>query len=149
MTVSALCRSCALCCEGALFRYALLAEGEALRLEQLGVPTTARRDGSKALRLGCSAVRERACGIYPSRPRACEAFFCQLAFRVRDGLTGFDEAAKVVAEARQLLADVAAGLPPPADGEPPSVLERAYQHGLRDGPAPLRRAERFLQEHFL
>lgn len=149
MTVSALCQDCAICCQGVLFRYALLGDEEAARLEARGVGTTRRRDGRRALRLGCSALRGTQCSVYEARPSACRAYFCRLAFGLRDGATPWEEAVRILERARAALAEVAAGLPPRSDDDPPSVIERAHQYGLRDGPGPLRRAEAFLKEYFL
>lgn len=149
MSVSTLCQACALCCQGALFRWALVDETEATRLQSRGVPTGRRRDGRRALRLGCSALRGTVCGLYSDRPRACDAYFCVLAFAVRDGRVALEAALRTVEQAQTLLAEVEAGLPPPAEDDPPSVIERAHHYGLREGPEPLRRAEAFLREHFL
>lgn len=149
MSVSALCQACGLCCRGALFRWARLDEAEARRLQARGLAVGRRRDGQHALRLGCAALRGTVCGLYAERPRACDAYFCALAFAVRDGRLAPEDARRTVEGAQALLAEVEASLPPPAEDDPPSLLERAHLRGLRDGPEPLRRAEAFLREHFL
>ena len=149
MTVGELCQECGVCCRGAFFRYALLSDDEVERLRGLGVPTARRRNGQKAIRLGCAALEGTRCSIYDSRPRACDAYFCQLAFRLRDGAVAAEEARRIVAEAKGLLEAIEADLPPPLEGDSPSPVERAYQHGLRSGPAALRRAEVMWRAHFL
>ncbi|MBI5543155.1 MAG: YkgJ family cysteine cluster protein [Deltaproteobacteria bacterium] len=149
MTVGELCQLCGLCCQGAFLRYALLDANEAVRLESLGVPTTTRRDGQRALRLGCRALSGTRCAIYQARPAACDSYFCQLAFRLRHGVVAPEIASQVVEQAQALLREIEADLPPRAEDDPPSVMERAHHHGLLSGPALLRRAEALFREHFL
>ena len=149
VTVGELCQSCGVCCQGAFFRYALLSEGEVARLSSLGIPTSKRRNGHPAIRLGCAALRGTSCSIYQTRPKACDAYYCQLVFRLRDGRMAPDEAVRVVEQAKSLLAQIEADLPPRAEDDSPSPMERAYQHGLRSGPALLRQAEALFREHFL
>ena len=149
VTLGELCQICGVCCHGAFFRYALLSDEEVLRLKELGIPTARRRNGQAAIRLGCAALRGTRCGIYEQRPKACDAYFCQLAFRMRDGLISPEEATHVVEQARSLLAQIEAEIPPRAEDDPPSPMERAYQHGLLSGPALLRQAEALFRQHFL
>ncbi|MBI5543678.1 MAG: YkgJ family cysteine cluster protein [Deltaproteobacteria bacterium] len=149
MTVGELCVACGICCRGAFFRYALLSDEEVGRLHALGIPTATRRNGQKAIRLGCAALRGTACTLYEVRPRVCHAYFCQLAFRLRDGLVTPEAARQIVAETQAVLAQLEAELPPRAEGDPPSAVERAYQYGLSSGPALLRRAEALFREHYL
>ena len=149
MTLSELCQACGICCQGALFRYALLSQEEVDRLQARGVPTTKRRNGALALRLGCTALSGTVCTIYEVRPKACDAYYCQLALRLRGGLISAEEATRLVAQARTFLSEIEGQLPPPGHDEPRSAIERAHQHGLRDGPDLLRQTEDFLREHFL
>jgi hypothetical protein len=149
VTVGDLCKDCGVCCRGAFFRYALLTDSEVDRLAALGIPTSTRRNGQKAIRLGCAALNGTRCRIYLERPRACDAYFCQLAFRLRDGLVSPEEAQRVISGAQALLARIEADLPPAQPDDSPSPMERAYQHGLRSGPQRLREAEALWHEHFL
>ena len=149
MTVGELCQICGVCCRGAFFRYALLSDAEVEQLKAKGIPTAVRRNGQQAIRLGCAALRGKRCSIYLERPKACDAYFCQLAFRLRDGLMSPDQVLAVVRETQDLLAKIEADLPPAMEGDPPSMMERAYQHGLRSGPALLRQAEALFREHYL
>lgn len=149
MPVSALCQACALCCSGALFRYAPLREDELARLQALGADTYRRRDGTAALRLGCARLQGTRCGLYAERPFACQDYLCQLALRLRDGALPLGQALERVREAQAMLARMEAELPPRAEDEPRSVTQRAHQHGLASGPQLLRQAEEFLAEHFL
>jgi hypothetical protein len=145
--VGDLCQACGVCCQ-VLFRYALLTDEEVDRLAKLRVPTTRRRNGEKALRLGCSALAGTRCGIYEARPKACDDFFCLLALRLRVGQVGYEEALGIVRAVQGMLSQMEEQLPPRAEDEPRSVIERAHDHGLSEGPQLLRRTEDFLREHF-
>ena len=149
MSVPALCQACALCCSGALFRWAPLREDEVARLKALGVETCRRREGTPGLKLGCPRLEGTRCGIYADRPFACQDYLCQLAFRLRDGAVTLEQALDRVREAQAMLSRMEAELPPRADDEPRSVPQRAHQHGLASGPRLLRQAEELLAEHFL
>ncbi|MGC4118275.1 MAG: YkgJ family cysteine cluster protein [Myxococcales bacterium] len=149
MTMGELCQVCGVCCRGAFFRYALLSDAEVEQLKAKGIPTAVRRNGQKAIRLACAAQRGALCSIYLERPKACDAYFCQLAFRLRDELVTADRALEVVRQTQDLLAQIEADLPPPIEGDSPSMMERAYQHGLRSGPGLLRQAEALFREHYL
>lgn len=149
MTVSELCQACGLCCRGALFRYASLLPEEATRLEQHGIRPYTRRDGRAAMHLPCSGLSGTRCGLYEARPRACDAYFCQVVFKLRAGKLTADEALEVVREAQARFQRLVEALPPKQPDDPESELERAHLHGLVEGPAPLRSVEAFLQEHFL
>lgn len=149
MTLGELCTFCGVCCRGAFFRYALLTDAEVEQLRAKGIPTAVRRNGQKAIRLGCAALRGTLCTIYQERPKACDAYFCQLAFRLRDGLMTEDQVVAVVKRTHELLAAIEADLPPAIEGDPPSMMERAYQYGLKSGPGLLREAEALFREHYL
>jgi len=149
MTMGELCQLCGVCCRGAFFRYALISDAEEAMLRAKGIPTSVRRNGQKAIRLGCAGQHGTLCSIWQERPRACEAYFCQLAFRLRDGLVTAEQAVAAVRQTQELLARIEADLPPAVEGDSPSLMERAYQYGLLSGPALLRQAEALFREHYL
>jgi len=86
--LAALCRACAMCCDGSLFGRTTL------RPEEVG---TARRTGLRVLpseagfEQPCAALQRddpprgagRTCAIYAERPRACRTFVCRLYARHR------------------------------------------------------------------
>jgi hypothetical protein len=148
-SLSDLCLSCGLCCDGSLFRYVRLAPSEAERLVRAGCEVAARRDGSPALRLGCAGLRGLRCGLYADRPEGCRAFVCSAGAAFLSGVLSFAGALELIREGRSLVAQVERALPEGAPLEPRSVLQRAAAVGLRGGPEPLRRAQAFLRAHFL
>ncbi len=149
MTVSELCQSCGLCCRGALFRYAALLPEERPRLEPHGIRPYTRRDGRSAMPLPCRGLEGTKCALYQDRPRACDAYFCQVVFEYRQGKLTTEAALGIVQEAQARFQRLVEALPPKLPDDPDSELERAHLHGLVEGPAPLRSVEAFLQEHFL
>ena len=71
------------------------------------------------------------------------------ALRLADDSQALEAALSRVAEARRLVAEVARGLPPPAEGSRDNPMQRARAEGLLTGPEPLRLADAFLREHFV
>jgi Fe-S-cluster containining protein len=80
-----LCRSCALCCDGALFGRVRLApeEVEPARRRGLRVVASGTSFEQPCAALGATGEGERACAIYGERPGACRAFTCRLYERHR------------------------------------------------------------------
>ncbi len=148
MTVSDLCLACGLCCEGTLFLYVGLNAGELSRLEARGLPVVRKKDGSLLMRLGCTALDGARCTAYQDRPDNCRGYFCALAQQLHLGSISSDSALQIVQRARALVDEVAQNLPPRREGDPCSAVQRAHEVGLLCGPAPLRRLEDFLAEHF-
>jgi hypothetical protein len=120
--LSALCRSCGLCCDGSLFgRVDLEArEVEGARTHRLRVVA-----GGRCFEQPCGALAaipgssgERACAVYEERPRSCRRFECRLYSKYRGEGGPIDEPLSVVRRARLLLAralDDANVAPPPAE----------------------------------
>jgi len=72
---SALCRSCALCCDGTLFDNVRLGEDDLAAARRLRLPLLVR--GSQtSFTQPCPHSRDRSCGIYDERPGACRTFVC-------------------------------------------------------------------------
>lgn len=78
--LTTLCRSCGLCCDGALFGRVPLDGDEvaSARKNRLHV-----LDSGKAFEQPCAALSEQGCSIYGTRPRACRKFVCLLHERHR------------------------------------------------------------------
>jgi Fe-S-cluster containining protein len=148
VTVSELCQSCGLCCEGTLFRFVGVTAEEADRLERAGVPSFRRKRGGLAIRLACRALAGTRCGIYPLRPANCAGYWCALALAVLRGEVSSEAAAATVFEAKERLRRIERLLPPRGADEPTSVLQRARNLGLPDGPGLLREFDAFLDTHF-
>lgn len=124
MLASALCQSCALCCDGSLFHSVPL-EG---RPAPAGAETVTREDGTRHMRLPCPALKNRSCSEYAARPAACQRYNCLLVRALSEGEIDLAEAQQTVEVARELIANVRTGTSP------------MYQ---------AREAEQYLRKHFL
>src|SRR5688572_21470797 len=114
---SALCRTCALCCDGSLFASVPL-DGPPPTAP--GVELNLREDGSaSSLRLPCGALEGRSCSLYESRPTICRKFECLLVRALDEGEIDRSEAQRTVRTAHQLIAELG-----PAEPRV-SVMQRA------------------------
>ncbi len=104
MSVSALCQSCALCCNGALFSHVPVDPEEVIALRVLGITSHTRPDGTVAMEQPCAALEGTRCGIYAQRPKRCRAFNCLLATALQEGETTLNEALEIVREAKEKFA---------------------------------------------
>ena len=120
---SDLCRSCGLCCTGALYSHVGLEAAEAEQLSRAG-GTVAYEDGrahmEQPCRHHCSAS---GCSIYERRYAACRQFRCALLVKVEDGQIGEEAARRTISTAKQLLE--AAG---------PLALTRTGRSAIRSAP---------------
>lgn len=137
MSVSSLCQSCALCCDGSLFATVPLQEHE-----RAG-------EGAASFAQPCADLSGSACSRYSTRPAACRKFTCLLAGALAEGEVDDEEARARVDEAKALIARVAAQLP--VMEAPGSVMQRARQLQEPSPSLALSRdaAESFLRRHFL
>lgn len=100
-SVSLLCPTCGLCCNGVLFGDVELQHGDdAKQLAGLGVDLF-RKSRKTAFSQPCSCFDGRLCGIYVSRPKQCRAFECGLLKRVNAGKLTVNAASKTIAQARR------------------------------------------------
>ncbi len=155
MSLSTLCQRCGLCCDGSLFSHVPLQLEEVAPARRNELDVVELVGGSPALRLGCSALKDRRCTLYAERPLGCHAYSCRLFNEVAGGRLSLDEGLAVVDRAHALLSALEANLPADTDAHPSPVLERARFADLSEsgGPSPETRAlrertEAFLDEHF-
>lgn len=155
MSLSELCRSCGLCCDGNLFSHVPLQGAEVDAARRNGLEVVSLANGSPALSQCCTALKGRQCTLYTERPEGCRRYACRLFNAVAGGTVSFEEARSVVEQAHTLLAAVERGLAPCTDPRPASVLERArFAAWGEDGgfssetSAARERAEAFLDQHF-
>ncbi|MFY0564438.1 YkgJ family cysteine cluster protein [Archangium lansingense] len=155
MSLSELCRSCGLCCDGNLFSHVPLQRAEADAARRNGLEVVSLADGSPAVRQCCTALKGRSCTLYAERPEGCRRYACRLFNALAGGTVSFEEARSVVEQAHALLSAVERGLAPDTDPRPTSVLERARfaAWGEAGGfsseiDAARERAEAFLDQHF-
>ena len=101
----ALCVSCGLCCDGTLYGSVAVEEGEAPRLQRMGL-TVVAGDGQTTMPQPCGALRGCLCAVYADRPSACARYECALRKDVRAGARGLAEGLAAVARVRALLGAV-------------------------------------------
>ena len=95
--LSALCQSCALCCDGTLFQLVKLEPEELPRAADLGLRLLADHH---AFAQPCRCLAGGSCGIYTQRPRACRTFRCRLYASDRS----LELSLRIVERTRELLA---------------------------------------------
>ena len=130
MTLSDLCLSCGLCCDGTLFRHVEISAPERERLVQLGIGVGTRRKHD-VMWLPCGKLDGARCTIYEQRPGGCQRFVCALGRRLTAKEVAYDGALAQVREMQSALRALSEVLPP---GEGP-VLRRARE--LIDAPRPV------------
>ncbi len=89
-----ICQSCALCCDGTLFRDF-----------QADAPTAG------LVAQPCACLHGRLCGVYPDRPRACRDFECRVVKSLQAGTLDVAGAQHLITTAQSLLAQLDALLP--------------------------------------
>ncbi len=101
-----LCKSCGLCCSGALFDYVPVDELERPRLTELGFPV--RTDPATGMRFDhpCARFKNGLCSVYADRPQACRRFRCELLISVENGRMSADRAHGIVREAKAMVDEV-------------------------------------------
>jgi uncharacterized protein len=100
--LSRVCLACGLCCDGSLFDFVALDEGEAATLADTSA--TVRPDGQR-LALACTGLDGKCCTLYSQRPSGCRAFVCALGKRL---LTGSVTEAEAHHDVTAMQADIAA-----------------------------------------
>jgi hypothetical protein len=103
---SKLCVDCGLCCSGAIFDHADLAEGEADFVRSIGMDIIAfeKPAAVEVIKLPCPHLCGTACTIHQQpRPKICGAFFCQLAINMDRGVFTLEGAQAKVRNAQDLL----------------------------------------------
>ncbi|MGA9525676.1 MAG: YkgJ family cysteine cluster protein [Myxococcaceae bacterium] len=101
-TASELCQQCAICCDGTLFPRIPLSPTDARTLSANGFALARRSNGAVSLPLACQALEGTRCTRYDLRPGSCRAYRCDLLVEVEEGRSTFDEALRVIEEAKRL-----------------------------------------------
>jgi hypothetical protein len=156
---SRLCTRCGLCCDGRLFDYAKIAEGEEPAIRAAGLEIVRGDDCERNFRLPCKFLSDGCCTRYETRFHVCRSFRCELLRAVQMGSVGLATALATVDEAKRLLARAERHLEGPAT----RPMRRAKMRQLRelqsttDGPEreaqararlDLMTAKLFLERHF-
>lgn len=103
-----ICLSCALCCDGSIFRRAKVFNEESRSFfENIGLKLQPLHDGKHAFSLPCHCLSETYCSIYgKKRPRICVEFRCKLLLNYFEGKIDYDSAIKTVGAAVKHVRDV-------------------------------------------
>lgn len=103
---SALCTSCALCCDNAMFGRVIVEGDEAIRLRGLGVDVVEYDDGELSFNQPCPRLHCGTCQIYDHRPHTCSSYICEMLKELRAGAIGEAEAASRIAQVKEARAAV-------------------------------------------
>jgi hypothetical protein len=135
-----------MCCDGALFHFALLQEEEKDAAVSLGL-IVVEMPGRTCFQQPCAVFRNGRCSVYEQRPNVCRGFECKLLQSCRAGKINLEEGLNKVHQAREMLFRVAS-LMPPRNGAGISLREIKAQMGLLSsaGEAERRQHLQFLME---
>jgi Fe-S-cluster containining protein len=123
--LTALCLSCGMCCNGALFDFATLGADELDHARALGFEVV-EIAGEPAFMQPCPQLSGTSCTVYDRpAPAACRKYFCKLAKGVQAGNIAMVEAAGRVASAKDLVAALVPHLEP---GESLIAARRRFGH---------------------
>ncbi len=115
---SDLCVSCGMCCDGTLFTYADLLDGEKVRVDMLGIPTgTHKKSGKDYLHLPCPKFDGGCCSVYANRPQICQRYLCDLTRGVLNGSVSYRRAKARVTALRKRRDDLLSSIPPRVQAE--------------------------------
>jgi len=138
-----LCPTCALCCNGVLFKDVRLQPGDdAARLASLGVPLR-RRAAVIRFHQPCSCLEGKLCRIYAERPARCRTFECRLLQKAQAGEITQRAALKSIRHARRCVEEVRRILRALGDADESVPLSRRYQRMMRQ-PVDLSADERMV-----
>jgi hypothetical protein len=98
-----LCMDCGFCCDGTLFGYFVLTQGEdSAPLLAHGVRLLPEQKERVAAAQPCGAFRSGRCAVYTDRPAVCRNYRCDLLEDLGNGVLSLTEARGVVAKGRAL-----------------------------------------------
>jgi len=129
----AICQSCGMCCNGTLFgRTGLKPSGANPDWPKFIIQTIS---DDEMLPQPCAALENGSCKIYPSRPRACQKFKCNLLKEYASGAITIEEALKVIRNTKNFRSDfidaVAKLIPKPAQATP-NVWYSQFKNTFKD-----------------
>jgi len=118
---TSLCKACGLCCTGHLFIWAKLRSAELDAAEGLGL-NVIREPRQRGFSQPCP-LWDGQCTVYtsPHYPRFCRTYKCKLLKEVLDEAAPLPEALAVVEQAKEMISELEALLPPSAN---PNFRER-------------------------
>ena len=130
----ALCRQCALCCNGVLFVDVKLQAGEnPAHFEKLGISVSPGRGKcAPAILQSCPALKGALCGIYKERPAYCRAFDCSVLKRVQRGALSEGTALRLIRVARTKVDEVKGLLRKLGDNDESGPLSLRFKKLMRN-----------------
>ena len=99
-----LCMNCGLCCSGALFSDAPVAEGEEEKADELGFTHFENLAGSTVFSLPCKHLSGPLCTIFPNRLDVCDSYHCDLTLDVKSEDVSIEDANNAVKSAKEQIA---------------------------------------------
>lgn len=133
MNSEALCLSCGMCCNGAMFGHVVLLDADLPALDAHGTPTLAG-DSGPVLPQPCPYLSERRCTIYADRFRSCRDFDCVTLQAAQRGEIDMPEAQRRIALANAALDAVLSAMP--AGEGLPDARRRRERLGKNGSIAP-------------
>lgn len=108
-----LCKDCGLCCTGHLFIWTKLRSIELDSIEALGVNVVRSIPSQRGFNQPCPLWKGQ-CTIYETRhyPRFCHTYKCALLRQLLEESTSLPQAQSVIEQAKKLIREVEALLPP-------------------------------------
>jgi hypothetical protein len=139
-----LCKACGLCCTGHLFIWTKLRSAELDAMEALDVEVF-RSPGQRGFNQPCPLWQGQ-CTVYasPSYPRFCHTYKCKLLKEVLDENTSLSDALHVIQQARELIHEVEALLPPSSTANFRERLIEQLTAAREDNPTLRRKANELL-----
>ena len=122
-----LCTTCGMCCDGTIFDFVRVEDGEAGRLSP-HLALRAEPGHGTVFDQPCPQLKDRRCAIYAARPARCARYECEVLRGVKAGTVDIEDAHRRVAQAQKLAGELTGAL---AAGATLTEARRA----LRDSPA--------------
>ncbi|WND03765.1 YkgJ family cysteine cluster protein [Temperatibacter marinus] len=101
LTISDVCTSCSLCCNGSLFSYVEITEKEENTLQSLGFKTEINQEGERQFEQPCPKLKEGCCTIYQDRPQGCKVYNCYLINGIKEGEISPEDALQTVFKVKE------------------------------------------------
>jgi hypothetical protein len=121
-----LCIACGLCCTGHLFLWTKLRSAELDSIEGLGLKVFRAVPSQRGFNQPCPLWKGQ-CTVYtsPHYPRFCHTYKCKLLKEMLDESTSLPPALRVIEQAKELIHEIEALLPPSPN---PNFRERLAAH---------------------
>ncbi|MEN8230183.1 MAG: YkgJ family cysteine cluster protein [Bacteroidota bacterium] len=106
---SNICIKCGMCCNGTLFFWAKIYEGETIDNELEMKRVQIKHKDTEGLSLPCSYLKDSVCSIYyssnPQRPLICNSFKCKLLKKYEKREISYENALMIIENTKALVAN--------------------------------------------